>query len=204
METRHEHYQQPSALQIVDSLLEDVDEPDVQRYLSSLPERPVGLKSPIKPGDGMTAPGRIVLHKSAHNDEWVTHWENMQSGGYVYGHYFGKDYPAAVEDYRQRCEKLGVDPDASEVVLESLSEGRSPKMKALKDHRIELDDDERKEVMRRGAVWHMGKNGKPTPAVWKSEIRGKTYYVCNTHRAAQVKPTLKGAIRAFDFIKTTA
>lgn len=86
----------------------------------------------------------------------------------------------------------------------TVAEGRSPDMKALKNNRTELDDDERKEVMRRGAVWHHGKNGKPTPAVWKSEIRGKTYYVCNTHRAAQVKPTLKGAIRAFDFIKTTS
>ena len=85
-----------------------------------------------------------------------------------------------------------------------LEEGRGPKMKALKDNRIELDDAERKEVMRRGAVWHHGPKGKPSPAVWKSEIRGKTYYVCNTHRAMAVKPTLKGAIRAFDFIKTTS
>jgi len=85
-----------------------------------------------------------------------------------------------------------------------IREGRSPDMKTLKNNRTELDDTERKEVMRRGAVWHHGKGGKPTPAVWKSEVRGKTYYVCNTHRAAQVKPTLKGAIRAFDFIKTTS
>jgi len=83
-------------------------------------------------------------------------------------------------------------------------ETRHPKMKALKDNRVELDDAERKEVMRRGAVWHKSPGGKASPAVWKSEIRGKTYYVCNTHRAMQVKPTLKGAIRAFDFIATTA
>ena len=90
------------------------------------------------------------------------------------------------------------------VPIQPIVEKRSPDMKTLKNNRTELDDDERKEVMRRGAVWHHGKDGKPTPAVWKSEVRGRTYYVCNTHRAAQVKPTLKGAIRAFDFIKTTS
>ena len=188
---------------VVDRMLED-DESDVTRYLSTLPERPTGLKSPINKGDWATAPGRIVLHKALHSDEWVTHWENMQTGGYTSGHYFRNDYAGALEDYRERCKKLGVNPDESEVFLESVNEARSPKMKVLKDNRIELDDDERKEVMRRGAVWHHGKDGKPTPAVWKSEVRGKTYYVCNTHRAAQVKPTLKGAIRAFDFIKTTS
>lgn len=191
------------AERIVNRLLE-ADDDDVQRHIDALPERDVGLKSPVHPGDAFTAPMRIVLHKALNNDEWVTHMENMQVGGYVYGHYFRGDYAGAVADYRERCAKLGVDADASEDFLESVQEASSPKMKALKANRTELDDAERKEVMRRGAVWHHGKNGKPTPAVWKSEIRGRTYYVCNTHRAAQVKPTLKGAIRAFDFIKTTS
>ena len=30
------------------------------------------------------------------------------------------------------------------------------------------------------------------------------WYVCNTHRAFQCKPTLKGAIKSYDFIETTA
>lgn len=94
--------------------------------------------------------------------------------------------------------------DGDAVNLPEPVEEGGPKMKTLKLNRVELDDDERKQVMRRGAVWHHGPQGKPSPAVWKSEIRGKTYYVCNTHRAAAVKPTLKGAIRAFDFIKTTS
>lgn len=79
-----------------------------------------------------------------------------------------------------------------------------PSLKTLKDNRTELDDDERKLVMRSGAVWHFGKEGKPTPAVWKSVVRGKTWFVCNTHRAYRVKASLKAAIRAFDYIETTA
>jgi hypothetical protein len=75
----------------------------------------------------------------------------------------------------------------------------SPRMKALKKGRTPLSDAERKEVERRKAVWDDGH-----PGVWKSRVNGKTYYICNTHRAAQIKPTLKGAIKAFTFIKTTA
>lgn len=80
-----------------------------------------------------------------------------------------------------------------------LGEDRSPKIKALKKGRRSLSADERREVLRRGACWDDGR-----PAVWKSTVNGKTYYVCNTHRAAEVKPTLKGAIKGFDFIKTTS
>lgn len=194
-----------AAVGIVNSLLED-GEGDAARYLSALPAAKLSLKSPTAPGDGITAPLRVVLKRSAHNGEWVTRLENMQSGGEMYGHYFQQDYDAALADFRLRCEKLNVDPDAAEEYVQhpNVSESKYPTMKALKDNRVELEDAERKEVMRRGAVWHHGPKGKPSPAVWKSVIRGKTYYVCNTHRAAQVKPTLKGAIRSFDFIKTTS
>jgi len=74
-----------------------------------------------------------------------------------------------------------------------------PKLKTLKDHRVDLDPKERKEVVRRGAVWDEGK-----PGVWKSVVNGKTWYVSNTHRAYRVKPTLRGAIQAFSYVKTTA
>lgn len=78
-------------------------------------------------------------------------------------------------------------------------------MKALMKKKVPLDSEERKEVMSKGAVWRHGPNGEETPAVWKSkDSKGNFVYGCNTHRAGTVKPTLKGAIKAFDFIKTTS
>lgn len=78
-------------------------------------------------------------------------------------------------------------------------------LKVYKDNRIPLDKDERAEVMKRGAVWHHGPNGERSPAVWKGKNgKGEVKFICNTHRACQIKDTLKGAIKAFDFIKTTA
>lgn len=84
-----------------------------------------------------------------------------------------------------------------------LSEGYD--MKSLKAKKVALTDEERKAVIDAGAVWHMGKDGTPTPAVWKSKnSKGEFVYVCNTHRAAAVEKTLKAAIKAFDFIETTS
>ena len=80
----------------------------------------------------------------------------------------------------------------------------SPEMDTLKKNRKPLTDEERQLIMNKGAVWHHGPNGEKSPGVWKAEVKGKTWYVCNTHRAMQCKPTLKGAIKAFEFIKTTA
>ena len=190
-----------SAASLVNRLLED-EEGDPEQYMAGLPERQASLRSKVAPGDGVTAPLRVILHKAAHNGEWATHLENMQVGGKFYGHYFRTDYEAAVKDFHLRCEKLGVEQETE--FLESVTEAKSPRMNTLKDNRVELEPSERKEVMRRKAVWHHGPGGKESPAVWKSVVRGKTYYVCNTHRAAAVKPTLKAAIRAFDFIKTTS
>jgi len=38
----------------------------------------------------------------------------------------------------------------------------------------------------------------------KSVVDGKKWYHCYTHRVMAIRPTLKGAISAFDFIKTTS
>ena len=93
-----------------------------------------------------------------------------------------------------------------EWVIEEKYDGRSgPEFKTLKKGRKSLTSEERDQVMQSKAVWHFGNNGNPSPAVWKSEVGGKTWYVTNTHRAYNVTPTLKGTIKRFhDFIKGTS
>ncbi len=88
--------------------------------------------------------------------------------------------------------------------LNRIEAAKGPAMVTLKKNKVKLTDDERNEVMKAKAVWHHGPKGEATPAVWKSIIKGETWYVTNTHRAYQAKKTLKAAIKAFDFIKTTA
>ena len=85
-----------------------------------------------------------------------------------------------------------------------IKEGKKYKYKDLKDNKIPLTPEERKEVMAKKAVWHMG--GAPSSAVWKAKDKdGKIVYGTNTHRAVQMRPTLKGAISIFhSFIKGTA
>lgn len=79
---------------------------------------------------------------------------------------------------------------------------------ALKKNKVALTKEERAEVMKRKAVWHMSHHkGKPSSAVWKSvnPKTKKTTYVTHTHRAFNTASTLKGAIGRFhDFIKGTA
>lgn len=82
---------------------------------------------------------------------------------------------------------------------------RKSHFEVLKENKVDLTPEEREKVMDAKAVWHFGKDGGPSPAIWKSVVDGKTYYVCNTHRAYQDRRSLDAAIRIFhDFIKDTA
>ncbi|RLD64032.1 MAG: hypothetical protein DRJ01_02175 [Bacteroidetes bacterium] len=79
-------------------------------------------------------------------------------------------------------------------------------IKDLRKIKVPLSANEREQVMEKKAVWHHGPNGEETPAVWKAKDKtGNLFYITNTHRAMQVRPTLKGAIAIFHkFIKGTA
>ena len=46
------------------------------------------LKSHPIPGDGGQAHGRITLREWRTGEEWVTHFYNLQDGGFYYGRYF--------------------------------------------------------------------------------------------------------------------
>ena len=86
-----------------------------------------------------------------------------------------------------------------------LLEARKSHFKVLKDNKVPLTKEERDEAMKAGAVWHPSNHDKPVCAIWKSRRpNGSFVFGCNTHRAMQVKNTLKGAIQAFKFVKTTA
>lgn len=97
-----------------------------------------------------------------------------------------------------------------------LLEKKKSSFKVLQDNKVPLTDEERKEVFKRDAVWHpshanttdpnTGKKVEKVSAVWKSKKKdGSFVYITHTHRAYQVRPTLKGAINIFHrFIKSTA
>ncbi len=86
----------------------------------------------------------------------------------------------------------------------NLTEGTE--FKLLNKNKVPLSKEERKKVMNKKAVWHHGPNGEESPAVWKTADKtGKIWYVTNTHRAYQKRPTIEGAISIYHrFIKGTA
>jgi hypothetical protein len=100
--------------------------------------------------------------------------------------------------------KINIKSLIKECIQEILNESKGPKLATLKKNQVKLSNDERSLVMKQNAVWHHGPNGEKSAAIKKSVVNGKTWFWCNTHRAYQVKPTLKGAIKAFEFIKTTS
>lgn len=72
--------------------------------------------------------------------------------------------------------------------------------KKLKDNKVKLTDEERAEVIVKGATWDDG-----TPGVWKSKDKnGNVQYCSNTHRAMAVSTTLAAAIKKFPDIKSTS
>lgn len=82
---------------------------------------------------------------------------------------------------------------------------KKSEFEVLKDNKEPLTDEERKQVMDAGAIWHHGPRGKPSPAVWKSkDSKGKTKFVCNTHRMYQVRDTLLAAIKSYDIVEQSA
>ncbi len=72
-----------------------------------------------------------------------------------------------------------------------------PKFKSLEDNTVPLSDEERKKVMKAKATFTFSHIKKPTAAVKKAVIRGKTYYYSATHRCFQSATTLEKAIEDF-------
>jgi hypothetical protein len=73
----------------------------------------------------------------------------------------------------------------------------SPEWKTLEKNKVPLSSEEREQVMDSGAVWHHAPNGGPSPAVWKSVVNGKEWFITNTHRLFKACPTINGAITKF-------
>jgi hypothetical protein len=73
----------------------------------------------------------------------------------------------------------------------------SPKIKTMEKNKVDLDPEERKQVMKAKAVWPFGKNGADSPAVHKAVVDGKTWYWSSTHRLCHVDKTLAAAIKNF-------
>jgi len=117
------------ACELVQRVLEadnlDVNPEDyLSRTLPQLSQQNYALKSPVAPAAEGTSPLRVVLHHSLSSgprgtprEEWVTHIENMELGGYCWGHYI-RDYDEAVADYKARCKKYGVDWNQSETFVD--------------------------------------------------------------------------------------
>ena len=87
----------------------------------------------------------------------------------------------------------------NEAIAILLGEKKSKYDKA-RDNQVKLTPEERKQAMDAGCKWSNG-----DCAIWKhKDSKGKVWYNANTHRAWNSKPTLKGIINAWDFIKSTA
>lgn len=71
----------------------------------------------------------------------------------------------------------------------------APDLKTLKKHKKPLTPEER-------AAFDGAGDDRSATAI-KSEVDGKTWYAVYTHRAYQVRPTLKGAVAVYPAIAST-
>lgn len=86
-----------------------------------------------------------------------------------------------------------------------LTEKKKSEFQVLKDNKIDLTSEERKEAMDAKCVWHHGPNESESCAIWKGkDSSGKIWFVSNTHRAFRKSPTLKSAIKEYQWVKTTS
>jgi hypothetical protein len=85
---------------------------------------------------------------------------------------------------------------AHEIVEDLLTE--SPKVETLKKHKRPLSPEEQAKV----AAVKLPHGDCAT--FWKAEHEGKTWYVVHTHRAGQVRPSLKSALAVYPKIASTA
>jgi YHS domain-containing protein len=79
----------------------------------------------------------------------------------------------------------------------SLLNESGPQFDTLEKGKVKLTDIEHERVITAKAVWHFGSSSKPSPAIKKAIVHGKTYYYCNTHRCYQFAKTLDSAIKKF-------
>jgi hypothetical protein len=90
---------------------------------------------------------------------------------------------AVVKQLKAEYRAMGGDRFAEALCLAENVLNESPELKTLKAQRRSLSPEEREQA-----------DGCP---IWKAAVNGKTWYVCNTHRAYQARPTIKGAVHAW-------
>lgn len=120
-------------MKVIESILKAVLEADEENPMELMGPKDmpkVELFSPTNPGGPMTAPHRVALHVGMGNrNEWVVHYEDM-SGGQSHGYYQGfytYNYAEALEEFKERCKKIGVDPAQSEQHLAEALDDVDPK-----------------------------------------------------------------------------
>lgn len=90
--------------------------------------------------------------------------------------------------------------DLKVIEASDINEENRSRNKKLINNKVKLTDEERAEIITKGATWDDG-----LPGIWKSvDDKGKVHYCSNTHRAMAVSTTLGAAIKKFPFIKSTS